>query len=457
MSFVKPLIGVSGNRAGREDTVLAFQAFRQRWPRLKAAVSQGAERLFHGSKRPFAGFSLTLGDRDFREQVDSADACVILNPTMNLVGKMSSLIADCPPSIAAFTMLEAGRPVLLVTRPLDRVLAMRGVGELLRAKLDVLATFGIELVPTWEGVLEGSGAGSMRVLTPGQVAVRSGGKHSMSVVGSSAVGGLPKLPTPGDCANCPVTGSCAKYCGELVEPVIQAGAVRVAGLPGHAAPADLARYIDHTLLKATATAEQIRELCAEARQHVFASVCVNPNFVRLAANELRGTRVKVCTVVGFPLGATSTEAKVCETRQAVRDGADEIDMVINIGALKNHEDGLVEEDIRQVVRASEGRVTKVILETALLGEEEKVRGCVLSKRAGAHFVKTSTGFSTGGATVEDVALMRRTVGPDMGVKASGGVRDAEGVKKMIEVGATRIGASASVAIVTGAANSGSGY
>ena len=464
MGFVKPLIGVSGNRHGKEDTALAFQAFRDRWPRLKAAISQGAERLFRGGKRPFAGFSMTLGDPDFREQVDSADACVILNPTMNLVGKMSSLIADCPPSMAAFAMLEAGQPVLLVTRPLDPVLRVKGVGAMLRAKLDVLAGFGIQLVPTWEAVLE-KGGGSMRVVAKGQ-AHRSGGLHSMGAPASrpGAAGVADrfasvelKVPVPGDCNNCPSPDGCSKYCPELVEPVLKVGAVRIQGGPGIRGSRDLARYIDHTFLKADATEDEVRKLCAEAAEHEFASVCINPAFVRLAANALRGSRVKVCTVVGFPLGATSTEAKVCETRQAVRDGADEIDMVINIGALKNHEDGHVEEDIRQVVRAAEGRVTKVILETALLSQEEKVRGCVLSKRAGAHFVKTSTGFSTGGATAEDVALMRTTVGPDMGVKASGGVRDEAGARAMLEAGATRIGASASVAIVSGAAAQGSGY
>lgn len=454
MAFVKPLIGVSGNRAGREDSVLAFRAFRQRWPRMKAVISQGAERLFHGAQRPFAGFSLTLADRDFRDQVDSGDACILLNPTMNLVGKMAALIADCPPSIAAFSMLEAGQPVYLVTRPLDRVLKMTGVGDQLAAKLDLLAGFGIRLVPTWEAVLSGGG---MQLVVSGAKARRSGGVHTMVPAGAAAVGGGGKVPVPGDCMNCAVPDGCAKYCADLVEPVIAAGAVRVQGGPGHVPPAKLARYIDHTFLKATATEKEIVELCAEAAEHSFASVCVNPNHVRLAANRLRGTRVKVCTVVGFPLGATSTEAKVCETRQAVRDGADEIDMVINIGALKNGDDGLVEEDIRQVVRAAEGRVTKVIFETALLNDEEKVRASVLSKRAGAHFVKTSTGFSTGGATLEDVALMRKTVGPDMGVKASGGVRDAETAQKMIAAGATRIGASASVAIVTGAAAGGSGY
>jgi deoxyribose-phosphate aldolase len=450
MGFVKPLIGVCGNRHGREDSALAFKAFRERWPRLKAAISQGAERLFRGGKRPFAGFSLTLTDLDFREQVDSADACILLNPTMNLVGKISSLVADCPPSMAAFSMLEAGRKVILVQRPLEPILALPGIGELLRQKLEILRSLGIEMVETWEAVLD-LGGGAMRPVGQGQLG-RSGGHFGVSVAP-----GLPGAATKGDCARCPVTHGCSHYCPELVEPVLKVGAVRVQGGPGVVARKDLARFIDHTFLKADATEPEIRKLCEEARTHEFASVCINPGFVRLAATLLAGSRVRVCTVVGFPLGATSTEAKVCETRQAVRDGADEIDMVINVGALKNFRDAQVEQDIREVVRAAEGRVTKVILETALLNDEQKVRGSRLTKKAGAHFVKTSTGFSTGGATLADVKLMRATVGPDMGVKASGGVRDEAGARSMIEAGATRIGASASVAIVSGQKASGSGY
>lgn len=465
MSFVKPIIAVCGNARGKEDSTLAFQAFRERWPRLKASVSQGAERLFRGGRRPFAGFDLTLETVDFREQIDAGDACILLNPTMNLVGKMASLIADCPPSITAFTMLEKKRPVFLVRRPLEHALGLPGIGPALQEKLRQLEGFGITILEHWEDCLR-QGGGGLRRVEKGSAIRRSGGVHKFEGSTASARRHLApapeapvtfKVPKPGDCMNCATPNGCAKYCPDLVEPIRKVGAARIEGGPGIVPPRDMARYIDHTLLKAQVTVEEVKELCAEAREHVFASVCVNPGMVRLAATELAGSRVKVCTVVGFPLGATSTAAKVCETRQAILDGADEIDMVINIGALKANQDGLVEEDIRQVVRASEGRVTKVILETALLEEEEKVRGCVLSKRAGAHFVKTSTGFSTGGATVEDVALMRRVVGPDMGVKASGGVRDSKGAQAMLDAGATRIGASASVAIVTGEKAQGSGY
>lgn len=211
------------------------------------------------------------------------------------------------------------------------------------------------------------------------------------------------------------------------------------------------KYIDHTLLKADATEGEVKVLCEEAKEYDFMSVCVNSSWVKKSAEILKGTDVKVCTVVGFPLGAASTEAKVFEAEQAVRDGATEIDMVINVGQLKSGNTDFVKEDIAAVVNATKCEaLTKVIIETALLTDEEKVKVCELSKEAGADFVKTSTGFSTGGATIEDVKLMRETVGPDIGVKASGGVRDFESAIKFIEAGATRIGASSGIDIVKGA-------
>lgn len=212
---------------------------------------------------------------------------------------------------------------------------------------------------------------------------------------------------------------------------------------------ELAAMIDHTLLKADATKEQVIRLCQEAKEHGFASVCVNPYWVKEAASYLAGSDVAVCTVVGFPLGATTPETKAFETKNAVQNGASEIDMVINIGALKSGDVKAVKEDIRAVVEAADGALVKVILETGLLTEEEIVAACEQAKAAGAHFVKTSTGFGKGGATVEAVRLMRQTVGSDLGVKASGGVRDKETAWQMIQAGANRIGASASVAIVSG--------
>ena len=208
-----------------------------------------------------------------------------------------------------------------------------------------------------------------------------------------------------------------------------------------------AKYIDHTLLKPDCKDENIKKLCCEARNYGFKSVCINPSYIPLCKKLLEGSDVLVCTVVGFPLGATSTYSKVEETKKAVDDGADEIDMVINISRLKEKDDAYTLNEIKAIKQACQGRTLKVIIETCLLSEEEKVRACLLAKEAGADFVKTSTGFSTGGATKEDIALMRKTVGPDMGVKASGGVRDAQGFMDMVNAGATRIGASAGIKIM----------
>ena len=217
-------------------------------------------------------------------------------------------------------------------------------------------------------------------------------------------------------------------------------------------PASLASYIDHTLLKPEATVADIEKICAEAREHCFASVCVNPSYIALVAKELSGTGVTPCCVVGFPFGTHTPEAKAAETAQAVAEGAREVDMVLNVGAAKSGDWDLVERDIAAVVKAAGGKAgVKVILETCLLTDEEKVKACQLSKKAGAAFVKTSTGYSSGGATAHDVALMRAAVGPDMGVKASGGVRTYEDAVAMIEAGASRLGASAGVKIIAGPA------
>lgn len=240
--------------------------------------------------------------------------------------------------------------------------------------------------------------------------------------------------------------------GDKVREVVANGADRVA-FHGEAAevPLDMARYIDHTLLRPDATAAEIDQLCREAEQYHFASVCINPTWVKRAAENLRGTPVPVCSVIGFPLGATTPEIKAMETRRALRDGAREVDMVLNIGALKSGDYDLVRTDIEKVVDAAHdgSAVCKVILETALLTDEEKVIASSLAKQAKADFVKTSTGFGPGGATVYDVALMRETVGPEMGVKASGGVRTADDAEDMIAAGASRIGASAGIEIVGG--------
>jgi deoxyribose-phosphate aldolase len=236
-----------------------------------------------------------------------------------------------------------------------------------------------------------------------------------------------------------------------------AGADRVSVCKPTKKGTNTARFVDHTMLKPNATQDEIAKLCEEAKSFCFASVCVNPSYVALSAQFLRGSGVKVCTVVGFPLGSTTPTVKAIEARDAIANGADEIDMVINIGALKSGNDVMVYDDIKAVREATRGKVLKVILETSLLSNEEKVRACAMAKKAGADFVKTSTGFGGGGATVEDIKLMRQTVGPLMGVKASGGIRDAKGAADMIAAGATRLGTSASVAIVTDAKADGKGY
>ncbi len=243
--------------------------------------------------------------------------------------------------------------------------------------------------------------------------------------------------------------NCVEKCARKTRKVIDAGADRISAGPAVQVDAEIAALIDHTLLKPDASCEDIRKLCQEAVRFGFASVVINPWYVSLAAELVRGTSVKVCTVVGFPLGATLPQVKIFETEEAVKAGAQEIDMVINIGALKSRQDEVVELDIRGVAEASHrgGAICKVILETALLTADEKVRASLACKNAGADFVKTSTGFGPAGATSEDVALMRAVVGSQMGVKAAGGIRSLEDLQKMVSAGATRIGASASVRIL----------
>jgi deoxyribose-phosphate aldolase len=245
-------------------------------------------------------------------------------------------------------------------------------------------------------------------------------------------------------------GLCVQMCVDRVGQVIAAGADRIsAGLGAIPPSRGIGAMIDHTLLKPEATADQVAQLCYEARKYGFASVCVNPTHVQLCAQLLRGSPVKVCTVVGFPLGATPPEVKAFETQQAIDEGAGEIDMVINIGAIKSKDYEHATRDVRAVVRAAhaKGAIVKVIIEAALLSDEEKIAACLICKEVGADFVKTSTGFGPGGATVADVALMRKVVGPGMGVKAAGGIRNLADAQKMVDAGANRIGASAGIKIV----------
>jgi deoxyribose-phosphate aldolase len=259
------------------------------------------------------------------------------------------------------------------------------------------------------------------------------------------------------CGDC--LGSCAACCSDKVRSIVEEGATRISynGV-GADVPSDLARYIDHTLLGPDTTAEQIDALCREAVEYDFAAVCVNPYWVARAVANLRGKQPKVASVVGFPLGANATETKVLETRRALREGAREIDMVINIGALKGGQYDVVRRDIARVADACRevGAICKVIIEATHLSDEEKVIASRLAREARADFVKTSTGFGGGGATVFDVALMREAVGPKMGVKASGGIKSREDAEQMIAAGATRIGASAGISIVGGDSGGGRG-
>lgn len=258
----------------------------------------------------------------------------------------------------------------------------------------------------------------------------------------------------GRCPDC--TGACASCCTDKVRSVVQIGASRVSfNGRGGDVPSDLAGYIDHTLLKPDSTAADIDRICDEAIKYRFAAVCFNPVWIRRAAGKLKGSGVKIASVVGFPLGASAPRIKAAEARQALRDGASEIDMVLNVGALKGGDHELVRRDVAGVADACRevGALCKVILETVLLSDEEKVVASRLAKDAKAHYVKTSTGFGGGGATVYDVALMREAVGPELGVKASGGIKSADDAQQMIAAGATRIGASAGVQMVSGGKSS----
>ncbi len=382
--------------------------------------------------------------------------------SMNTLSKAANLLADTYASqVISFALCE-GIPIVVTDESI--IDAGRYFPAGVARKIDALRR-----------ELEGMGVrfqrGSITVKPDHKCASCAGGAGCSScqpapapapaaTAASRTAAGAPS-PTGGACLQdqCSRTyGSCAASCEGSVKKVVAAGADRIEkGLDAPLPAPELARFIDHTLLKANATVAEITKLCEEARQYGFASVCVNPGHVALAAKLLQGSPVKVCTVFFNDTAATEIYTKVMETRDCIANGASEIDMVINVGALKSKDYELVKNDIARVVEAASGHCVKVILETSLLNQEEKIKACELAKLAGADFVKTSTGFSTGGATAEDIALMRRVVGPTMGVKASGGIRDTQTAQQMIAAGATRIGASASVSIVKGEAPAGKGY
>lgn len=371
---------------------------------------------------------------DAKAYIDGCDRLAIIGCTKNLLQKLGRLDQKTLPTALAVEAMQRNKPVMLLDDGWDSYAneskKMQSLGLNIGNFDDLERIFPLPAQPV-----------APQLISPQAPATTGGSSTTL----------------PSNCNQCTLHGQCATLCTDRVTRLMEIGAERISTALGiHPVPANLASMIDHTLLKPEATEEQLKKLCAEAREYLFASVCVNPSNVALCAQELKGTPVMVCTVIGFPLGATDTASKADETRHAIDNGASEIDMVINVGALKSHKDDTVEADIRAVVQAAQGRTVKVILETGLLNDEEKVRACRLSEKAGAHFVKTSTGFGPGGATEQDIALMRRTVRPDMEVKASGGVRDQETALQMIQAGATRIGASASIAIVTGDKASGGG-
>ncbi len=393
---------------------------------LTVRAPRWAQSLWRGEslsevKTEFISFD---SGKEAKDLVNNCDRVALIGATRTILHKIGRMDRDSLASAVAVEALQRNKPVMMLDDSWESYQSeankVQDMGVHFGALTDVDRIFPVPPMPMMP-----SGSARPAAAAPAQ------------------------NPLPANCTACQ-DGTCVTHWSERVRRMMEAGAQRVSSALGlHAVPKDLASMIDHTLLKPEATEDQVRKLCAEAAEYHFASVCVNPGYVSLCAQLLKGTGVMVCTVVGFPLGATDSQTKADETRHAIANGADEIDMVINIGALKSRNYQKVEDDIRAVVQAASGKTVKVILETSLLNDEEKVTACKLSEKAGAHFVKTATGFGPGGATEADIALMRRTVRKDMEVKASGSIRDQATALKMIQAGATRIGASASIAIVKG--------
>jgi deoxyribose-phosphate aldolase len=354
-----------------------------------------------------------------RRLVQGAAAVVVPVVTTTIAAKVAGLIGDC---LASAVLVQAALQGKKVVAARESIAAPAGAAWAIRRKVEevvqALRTLGFTVTDLPAIVTE----------------VRK-------------AAGIKEASAPGAGAR-PAGGYVPAYRAVQAARATRAESAATASPAATGWDREVARMIDHTLLKPEATAAQVEKLCKEAAEYGFMSVCINPTWVSLCARLLKGTPVKVCTVIGFPLGATTTTTKALEAAEAIAHGATEVDMVLNVGALKSGSHDLVLEDIKAVVQAAKGKaLVKVILETGLLTNEEKVRACELCKQAGADFVKTSTGFGPGGATAEDIALMRKTVGPDMGVKASGGIRDYEAAQAMARAGASRIGASASVNIV----------
>lgn len=394
------------------------------------------------------------------EAIASATAVAIPICTMTTAAQIGLLMSDSLASSVAIKALVRRLPLVIAT---NSMLASLTRGDYIPPGFQSVGAEHIERlrrvgarpcdIRELSATLTGAPSSSPASLAPSTAAPA----YSATIECAPAMKNLEDF-VMASIADDPSCTPCIAKVHSAIEQCIAAGACRV-GTAGatEKVKSGVAGMIDHTLLKAEATPAEVEKLCAEAREYRFKSVCINPGYVSLAKRLLRGSGVLVCTVVGFPLGATTTATKAAETRDAVADGADEIDMVINIGALKSGEYEKVKHDMEAVVEAAKGRVVKVILETHFLTDEEKVAACQLAVAAGVDFVKTSTGFGGGGATVADIALMRKVVGPNLGVKASGGVRTTEDAQKMISAGASRIGASASIAIATGKKSETKGY
>lgn len=408
------------------------------------------------------------------EALSTAAAVVYPLTTMTVAAKVGMLMTDSPSARLAVGAIMRRIPVVMATNALMTGLNHAGYTppqfhDIGHDHLSKLSKLGVKTCDVREiasslgsgAAAPSAGMSAARALPSSPAAGNSSYDASSAAVSCAPLAEDIKNFLQSTLADDPSCAPCAARVTEAIEKCIQAGACRIGTAGNGDAEAyvqdGMARMIDHTLLKPNVTPQEIEELCTEARRYHFKSVCINPGYVALSKRLLQGSGVLVCTVVGFPLGATTTSTKAAETRDAIADGADEIDMVINIGALKAGEYEKVRHDIEAVVEAARGRTVKVILETSFLNDEEKVAGCQLSVSGGAHFVKTSTGFGGGGATAEDIALMRRVVGPSIGVKASGGVRTKEDLEKMVAAGANRVGASASVSIVTGEKSESKGY
>lgn len=464
---------LTGGPAGIDEAVSQLQEARSRFGSLTVYLTRCADgRVGDEITRRIRPDSVLRESAGAGVDQALATAGAVVYPvcTMTTAAKIGLLIADNPASAIAIAALVRRIPVAVAT---NSMLASISRGDHLPPEfasvgaehVQRLQRVGVRTCDIRELSSACSGASAASAAAPAAASCSRPQASAGSWAPSAAVECAPVIENLGEfiasaLADDPSCAPCAAKVRTAIEQCFEAGACRV-GTSGSADSSHggnkVAGMIDHTLLKATATPAEIEKLCAEAREYKFKSVCVNPGNVALCKRLLKGSGVLVCTVVGFPLGATTTSAKAAETRDAVADGADEIDMVINIGALKAGEYDKVKHDIEAVVEAAKGRTVKVIFETHLLTEEEKVISCQLSKAGGAHFVKTSTGFSGGGATAEDIALMRKVVGPGFGVKASGGVRTAEDARKMIEAGANRIGASASISIATGKKSDSKGY